>query len=351
MQNKKNIFLKGIANLRAIGKTEQFSLKSSIKIFLFYVYICAVAKPQKIDGNIFFINGCSEAKRDSPTGEKYNRIYIRKFSSNTNILSKMPSLVALISIKDRITTILKSLISTPKGGHYLGRWLEYQLLSVMLEKHNIKKVSSFGHYDEFTYWLTEICKERSIYYTMYQHGIVMDSITVPNKINCDEIHVYNKYSEKIFRNRIIKKSTCKYIVDGFKSNINFKKISKEKGMNYIGIVDQTFPEWLNFVVRSILEINNFIPVVMLHPLSQENILGRGNNIIETRDKYDNLDCIISDFSTLILDYVSIGYSGPIVCTNKGACEGIFGEYNLHYISKEDLKAKIPRLLRTDKRTY
>ncbi|WP_027209439.1 hypothetical protein [Butyrivibrio hungatei] len=346
MSNKeKEIFLNGIDNLKAIGFEKQLSFMTSMKMFLFYICLCVVSKKQSVNSEVFFINGYFEAKKNNPATENFQRIHVRKFTDSIKDLREKVSIVSTIPVGKRFWIILSSVMSTPRGGHNLGRWLEYRLLREAFGGNRFNAVCSFGHYDEFTYWLTELCAEHKASYSMYQHGVVTEKIIIPNKIYCDEVHLYNKFSETVFRDVIVKNDSCRYYIDGFKTNIEFKHMEKQEGKKYVGIVDQTFPDWLTDITECILGLEGYVAVVMLHPLSAGNMFEGKESIIETRDKYDNLDCIIVDFSTLVLDYISIGYDGPIICTSREACEGLFGEYGLKYVDKEKLQKFLPNVIK------
>lgn len=342
MENNKEIFLKGIENLSAIGRKEQLGITTSIKILVFYIILCILAEYQNSGKKLFFINGIPEVKRKDPTDGTYNRIYVRKFSLKFKDLVNWTSLPSLLTRQKRFGAVIYALFHQPKGGHNLGRWIEFTLLAKIFQTYSLDKVASFGHYDEFTYWLTSLCEEKGVHYTMYQHGITMDSIQVPNKIYSNKVHIYNQYSENVFKTKIIGFSECEYIVDGFKTNIHFSQIRKESGKKYIGIIDQTFPDWIKQVTAAVSEIEDCVAVIMLHPLTKVGYFKEDENkkIVETREKYDNLDCIISDFSTLVLDYLSMGYDAPIVCTSKDAVEGLYKEYSLQYIDKSHLKERL-----------
>ncbi len=342
--NHKAVFLKGIENLKIIGKPEQLSLKASVKFFAFYCYLCFISKKRNISSNVFIINGYPEAKRNDPTEKRFKRVYLRKFSNNYKELKDFTSLPSLLEKKDRIKVLFRAFTSLPHGGHFLGRWFEFLLLTEVFKRGKIKRLCSFGHYDELSFWLTELCKYYKIYYVMYQHGIVLSDIHIPNKLFCNEIHLYNYFSKSVFENSVIKNKNCVYKIDGFVSNISFKKLEKDDKKKYIGIVDQTFPSWLNNVTNIVTKISGCVAVVLLHPLTDNNVYENRDNIIVTRDKYDNLDAIISDFSTLILDYISIGYTKKIICTNESVCENVFAEYGLRYISEEKLYEELPKFL-------
>ena len=68
MNSKKRLFLKGIENLKTIRQSGKMGIKTSIKIFLYYVCLCFLARYQVVGRDIFFINGRTEAKRHDPTG-------------------------------------------------------------------------------------------------------------------------------------------------------------------------------------------------------------------------------------------------------------------------------------------
>ena len=293
MIDKNNTFLKGIENLKATGSKKQLCIVTSAKIFLFYIYLCCFSKYRYASSDIFFVKGLSEAKKNNPA-DNCQKIYLRRFSNRPSELREKTSVVSLLTIRERFRIILHAIFSVPKGGNYLGRWLEFQILYEVFSKYNFKKICSFGHYDEFTFWLSELCESKDVQHIMYQHGVVMKSIKIPNKIYCNVIHVYNKYSKMVFEKEIVKNINCMFYVDGFKTDIMFKNLSRNNMKKYVGVVDQTFPEWLNYVTDAISSIDGIVSVVMLHPLTGSTSLETMDNIVVTREKYFNIDCLISD---------------------------------------------------------
>lgn len=344
MKDSREIFFEGIDNLHVIGKPEQFGKKNSAQMMMFYFLLCLLSRRQVLGKRLFLINGMAEKGRKRPNAE-HERIYARRFSSKIADLIKETSIVTPLSRIERFVVIIKAMLNAPRDRRLLGRWIEFNLLKATMQSVEISEVASFGHYDELTYWLSELCRISNISYKMYQHGIVKKSISIPNKVYCQEIHVYNNYSKEVFREKIIRNSDCIYSIDGFETSIVFRCLEKEQGKKYIGIIDQTFPEWLEFVASSVLEISGYVAVIMLHPLNNEFIYRKKkNDVIITKEKYENLDCIISDYSTLILDYIFSGYNKPIICTNKEAIDTIFKEYDLLYVKKEDLKYNLRQIV-------
>ena len=55
MENNKEIFLKGIENLSAIGKKEQLGITTSIKILVFYIILCILAEYQNSGKKLFLM--------------------------------------------------------------------------------------------------------------------------------------------------------------------------------------------------------------------------------------------------------------------------------------------------------
>lgn len=343
MKGSKDTFLKGIENLKVIGQEEQFGIMTSLKIFFFYVVLCCLAKYQEIEGKVFLVNGESERKRKDPTGGEYKRLYARRFSNSIDDLINKWTVVSPLSKRVRFRVIIHALFHSPCGGHYKGRYLEFLLLNRLFTCSNISETASFGHYDEFTYWLSEISTNYHIKYSMFQHGVVSDKIELPTKIKCNEIWLYNNYSEKAFRERIIENENCVYHSNIFISNVTFKNINREKRKFYVGIIDQTYEVWLKELVEAIKDLENVVEVIMLHPLSKLRDAECKENIIITKDKYFNLDCIISESSTLFLDYFYAGYKGAMICTKSEIVEEVFGEYPLIYVEKKEIAKKVLQL--------
>lgn len=336
------IFTKGIDNLKKIGTSKQIGYICSLKYFLLYFILVLVSKEKKdIPKKIFFINGVAESERRDPTKGESIRIYARKYFKTFSDFLYMDSFVTLIPRSIRYKIFIKGMITIPSI-KYAGRWIEYQLLKGMMRRNSYDVVCSYGHYDEFTYWLSSLCKKYGYAYEMYQHGIVLENIDIPFKICCDKIHVYDEYSRCVFEKKIVENSNCLCSVDGFFSSIVFKRMSKNKLFKYVGVVDQTerFSKWRDIVAREVASLDNVVVIVMLHPLTKKEPKYDEKNIIVTRDKYENLDCIICEFSSLILDYINVGLKDNIICTNKVAVENVFREYDLKYMEIKKLKKEL-----------
>lgn len=333
----KDIFCKGIDNLKAVGNAKQISFKSSLKIFFFYFYLCIIASKRTIGPNVFIKNGFAEKNRKEKIDGEYELLFVRRFSNSFKSLNSLVSLPSLLSRSERFAVILKSLFTSPLGLRFLGRWVEFNLLVKVFERCEIKIVYSHGHYDEFVYWLSRLCQLKNARFIIHQHGIIFDSITIPNKIYCNELFVFNKQSENAFRNRVISNDDCIYTIKGLISTVKFEQLQKKSDTKYIGIIDQNNEAWDKKTLESVEKIPGCVGVIMLHPLNktiQEEVFS--DNLIKTRKKFDNLDVIVAMNSTLILDYIAHGFDAPILCTDIEAVNGIFSEYNLLYADENKL---------------
>lgn len=345
--NKTDIFIRGIENLYYIRPDEKFGIIESLKIFFFYFFLIIISKPRCLPKKVFIINGMMEAKKKDVTGGSYERVYARRFSSSLRDYRNALTIISTIGRKKRFLIMIGSVLSNHYGILNLGRWLEYNLLKEFIRSSNVSEAASFGHYDEFTVWLAELCYKKKIKYTMYQHGVVLDRITVPNKLYCDEVHVYNDYSSEVFENRIIRNKECKYYEGAFVSNVVFEEINKKLGKKYVGIIDQMFQDWSLDVIHKVMEIEDCIAVLLLHPLNQDERpygLEESENLIITHRKYHNLDCVLTESSTMVLDYVYSGYHGKIVSTDITMREGFFRDFDITYIDSGAVKMAIETIL-------
>lgn len=346
-KEKSDIFIKGIENLHCIRPDEKFGVKESIKIFLFYLFLIIVAKYKKVSEKVFIINGQMEAKKKRVTDGSYEKVYARRFSSLFVDYRNCMTIVSPVRRTGRVSAMMRAIFFNRYGIVCLGRFFEYNLLKEFIKCSGIKEAVSFGHYDEFTLWLAELCYMRKTKYTMYQHGVILDRINVPNKFHCDEIHVYNSYSEEVFRNRIVINDDCQYYDGAFVSNLVFENLDRKEGRTYIGIIDQTFANWLHYVVPKVMEIENCIAVLLLHPLTTDGKpygMEEKENLIITRNKYFNLDIILTESSTMVLDYVYGGYNGRIISTDLTMKDGFFRDLDLTYIEENSLKDSLLHLI-------
>lgn len=331
-------FLNGMENLRAVGKKKQLSLLNSARILGFYVYLSLLGfhsnSADLYKRNVFFVNGPLEERR-SKNVRTEDKIFVRAFSRKKQELRGQITLPSLIPMVERIYLLLYSIITVPRGGNYLGRWFEYQLLVRVIMKYSFESISSYGHYDEFTYWLSALSRLKGTKYNMYQHGVVTKMTIIPHKVHCDELHVFDKYSKAIFMENIINNKKCRVFMEHYEPFVGFKKLAKKRGIKYIGVVDQNNTEWTREVVSEICKANNSVAVIMPHPLrdAKDYIVNNyeKSRVMINRAKFYNLDCLIFDNSTLFFDYLSFGFKGVFACTSKEAWEGQYKDFDVKFI--------------------
>ena len=156
---------------------------------------------------------------------------------------------------------------------------------------------------------------------LYQHGIVLPTIKIPYKINYSKVYVFDRYSQQIFRDCYVSNTKCEYKIYDFKPSFDFQVIAnKKQDIFYIGIAEQSNPKWVESILDEIeKEFTDvkYVCYIMLHPNSNYQYVRK--NVFTTREKYINIDVLITDFSTLPLDYYRQNKDVKIIFTKDVKC--------------------------------
>lgn len=330
------IYNRGKKNKIAVSPEVANSITREIKVIGYYILLMFASPFQKIDSEINYVNGGKTQYLDIEN-EPIQRVYrgyiylsLLDFKMYKSFWSGIPYFL-------RGYIFIKSIYLYFKNGFKdkdLGSWLEFYILYNFFKKNKISKVVTRGHYDEVNTWMGEFSKCFDFSLVLFQHGIVLSDIHIPYKIFYSEVYVFDRYSKKIFRNNYVSNPECKYELYKYKASCEFKTIlDKRENTIYIGIVEQCNPNWVRFIIRQIeenYENNIYKCYVMLHPNSLFKY--EGNNIECTREKFSNIDVLITDFSTLALDYARENYKVKIIYTRKTEC---FQDYSFYYCENED----------------
>ena len=147
---------------------------------------------------------------------------------------------------------------------------------------------------------------------MQQHGIISQTQSVPYKIHCDCLYVFDQNEKRKFLNNVIKNTNCK-VIEKYEHTVKFEN-SKKKSLT-IGIIEQPVEEAMQ-IIRIVMNIcGNYDIYIMLHPRSNIEIyrsLKKCSNIHFIEEKEWNLDLVISTPSTLAYDYIRAGFVNPII---------------------------------------
>ena len=161
--------------------------------------------------------------------------------------------------------------------------------------------------------------------SIYQHGVVLRSVTIPHRIYCSYLYGFDSYSLEIFKANYIRNPDCRYEVYPFGPSISFDRLEREDGSFYVAIAEQYNPEWANQVIEL---VHRLLPcakiIVMLHPYSKISYASQPGVVEEGAKKYININLLLTESSTLALDYYRADKSLPIMYTAASATECFAG---------------------------
>ena len=339
IESKLNIYRCGLDNGCSVIP-DKFSKKYNLKLLLYYLIIIVLSPVQKLDDRVFFINGKAQNKMKTPM-DNIEKV-CRGFSRNSileNVRSK--NICTPLKKNERFTILLKSIaqfIKNKKKIFFLGTWIEFNYIYYFVQKAECNMLYSRGHYDEITTWMSYSCKLFKKNFIIIQHGIVLEKIKIPNKLYVSEMFCFDKYSIKIFHDNYIENSdTCKFYIQPFMSSVNFEMIEKKNRCIYVGLAEQCNKQWIEEILHILKEVKCDVKVViMLHPLSK-NLYDEDDVIIEKNKKIGNIDFLITDNSTLLLDYYSYDKGIKLGYTSADARK-TFSDYEFMYLdSKQTIK--------------
>lgn len=296
-------FIKGIENRHAFGKGA-FSKKRTVKMLLYYILIAIFSPYDKRRYNkAFFVAGKSHRNWDFQVDTQitvYRGFCYRSVSELWKlytVLSPYRRFERLVILTNMVSVYLKN----KKDIVYLSAWLEYTAFNLFFKKLKLTDFTARNHFDEFATWFGIFAQQYGFKLHMYQHGVVYDSIVLPHKIYCDEFYAFDNYSIRAFRNNYHGNPDCKYTVYPFPASISFDEVEQDAGVLHIGIAEQHNPQWAEKVIAIASSVPDSRTFVMLHPLSDCNYGGEGVSLEKSR-KIRNLDVLITDSSTLAIDY-------------------------------------------------
>lgn len=342
-----NNFQNGIENAFTVIPNK-FKKTRQIKLCIYYLLLFLFLPYKKIIANsVFFINGKSQ--RRMKFGYSHiadENIYHGFCYRSIREIRKLNTIVTPIKRSERLQLVVY-VFRTYKIVKPLGftLWLEYNVFAFGLRNIGMSTVYSRGHYDEITTWISGFANLYGFNFDIYQHGVVMNNLCIPHKIKCNHFWAFDKYSIKVFTSNFFDISH-KAVVYNFTSSVDFEVLKREKGKIYIGIIDQCNKEWIDMIIESVRKsLNNCIFVVMLHPLSKHKFLRKDKGILIERDKkFLNLDYVLTESSTLIIDYYRDTGSIPVFFTSNSMKE-CFSEYPFQYIELEKVGETIERMER------
>ena len=333
MEEMLDIYLRGKENKRTVASSVADTKSRGIKMLLYYFVTLIVSPYIKISDTVFYVNGSYKKFRDIGEIEGCQNIYRGYKYSTIREISSIPTFFSSMKRRQRFRVVHQALASYrkyKKRGVILSTWLEFNVLSEFMKTSHIKLILIRGHYDDVTTWIGDLSKLYGIRVVMYQHGVVSERITIPYKIRCDKINVFDNYSKNIFKNQYVDNEDCQYCIYPFKPSCLMQ--DKQYSTKYaIGIAEQCNFDWVNRIILLIRSMHLDCTIfVMPHPNSHYK--ESGDNIIVTSDKVKNMDVLITENSTLALDYYRANNKQEIIYTDDFE---EYKDYPFHYCDTDE----------------
>lgn len=203
-----------------------------------------------------------------------------------------------------------------------GNWhytTEYYVISFYIIDKKIEEIISAGVYERYCTFLGYLGKSMKIKVVGIQDGAIID-IDPPKKVYCNEMYVFDEFEKRMFR-RIAMNENCIYHLTGFKSTLQWKEFEK-KDKTLVGIASQDWhtEKTIDIIdnLSKILDPDRFQVVVFPHyreTIEQYEKVQREhpNIIFESGPRYNNLDILITFYSTIVYDFWSVNKTLPIIC--------------------------------------
>lgn len=344
------IFRSGFENYDSLYKGEINRLKGrNLRVLAFYIFLTLFGKHQiHTTRELYFINGKTIRNNKScPAYEGKEYVYASDFFRSFHELMTFYTYVSPLKRTERCKVLFQAIKGYHKNRkrYNFASFLDYSFLSRFLEKQKPEHIISRSHYDMLATWLGGLSQKLHFRYSIYQHGIISAAILVPNRFHCDEFFGFDQYSLDVFRNNYISNKDCHYEVYPFVSSVKFENIPRENGKFYIGLIEQNRKDWILDALAALQSEDRFF-VIMKHPSSTQDYSGLPENVTVTEKKYGNLDTVVTNNSTMILDYYRSGFPGQIYFTSE-EFKDTFADYkSLHCLDFSGIQSRLLNLEKT-----
>lgn len=320
-----SIFYTGIKNNDCYIEKHNFSKEKffRFKYLCWFILLLILSPRDDISSKeIYLLYGKLHEKIFSDVNEN-KKVYLGLSLKKFNEIRKKRSIISHLSFLERVAVYYKSITSAKNNNiphkklHY---WMDYYLIQNFIYTFNPKQVIVAGHFDKYTTWISYICYEnKRIEMNISQHGAV-ESIELPYKIYCDKFFIFNSSEEMFIKKYIVMNSNCNFIVKGFTSFLKFKKYKKSnRKVIAIGSQDLYTDKTIK-VTKYLLEAFEKSIEILIYVHYREdtkkliNEFKNNENVkIFTNERHDNIDILITYFSTIVYDYLSLENDIKIVC--------------------------------------
>ena len=271
---------------------------------------------------ITIINPIAEKRFKKWYGNSEEFYQFARLNDSIKKIRKNRSVLSSYSFIERLCMLYYSLCfcyrykTSLKGYFHFG--IEYYFIAYFLDNHNIDEIVFQGIFDRYNTLISNIGKEMGIHLVAIQDGACI-SCSIPQKIYCDEMKCFDKYEEIQFRRYIA--NDCKYSYIPFESMIHWEEYN-DKQKQIIAVASQDwYTEKTIEIIDNLMKtpgIDEFEIIVFPHyreKTSQYRRIVRKYHkiVIEPTKRYYNIDVLITFYSTIVYDYLSLGGNKRILC--------------------------------------
>ncbi|AOM76920.1 hypothetical protein [Pedobacter steynii] len=294
-----------------------FEIKRNCLVFFFFLFS---RRNKSLDRNKFkIINGAhqnrilSEAE-GTPVLIGSSLVNISK----TTLSGSLFSFFSLREISGLFFSSLSLYIKANRRG-FPADALEFTAIQKMFRKFSPVSIEISGHFDRYSTWIGYLAEAYNSNLTISQHGCVA-SEALPYKIPCTSLKAFNEDEARCFEQYIIEKRNGFLLtIKGLYSAVKFVKFDNQSNQKLIAIptgVDH-LKEGMVEVIKGIRKSDaNAIIFLYIHPTGDLNnfaALKQYDVVFCRKERYENIDILITYFSSLVYDYQSIGFKGRIIC--------------------------------------
>lgn len=346
MITSEKCFIKGVENKQSLIEDNHCNrIVHKFKLFT-YILLIAVFSPyiESKPKQIMFIAGKAQRKKKLKCINCFE-VYWGVAYFSIREITHLPTPFFTIKRSRRLFFLIKRLLVGMKNKTYrkdMIKWLEFSIIDQMLLYISPKEVISRGHVDEISTWFGELSHIYTYRFVVYQHGVVGENLIVKNRIHYDALYVFDDYSAEFFKKYILDGSEC--TIEKFENDSMHMTQLKKTHKLLFALGEQDNPEWVNNVMKRI-NINKVSVIINIHPKSKFKLYYklRYPSAIVTMEKYSNVDVIISDCSSLLVDYAKSNYDGLIYYTDYNK-KAMFEPYSkIQFINICDVVKLISRL--------
>lgn len=196
--------------------------------------------------------------------------------------------------------------------------IEYYFIAKYLNDHDIEEIVFQGIYDRYNTLFSYFGECMKIPVIGIQDGACV-FCDIPQKIYCSKMYCFDEFEEQQFK-KYIKNQDCDFEYVGYESIIKWEEYNTDKKI--IGIASQ---DW--FTEKTI----NLIDAIARHPQSSaytiivfphyredysmyKNVITQYPQIVlEPKKRYSNVDILITFYSTIVYDFMTINNSIKTIC--------------------------------------